>query len=150
MVVNLVSSDVVVEDAKLTVSPIIAVGLPPSTPITLSVKSSDYLKAEGKKVALGSDFAEQSSLTIGYTFPPFVVPGVLEWDGDLKSPYTSFSLKKSGESVVIKLIPMGVITWSVKTPAQFVTPVGAVVSDPTPQYPGMWSITDAGQTKLKG
>ena len=128
---------------NITVTPPAAVS--PGTSTTLSVGSLDALDSQGHRAALKSDMEGQASIGgVAYTKAPDYAGGVLEWKGVFSGSQESTKVKKNGVGVTVDDTPSGSVIWDVFTPA--ISPT--LGPDSTTQYPGLWSLTTAGQDKV--
>ena len=141
---------VLVEGATISItvdSPVTSPGVPAHV---LTVSSSGKLTVDTKKASLKSDMESQSGVSgIAYFSTAFPIPGTLDWDGVLIGSAESGKFDKDGSDVTID-DNGGTVVWTVNTPAEIVnpSPPPATLEDMATSYPGSWSITDAGQSKL--
>lgn len=142
--------NVVVHGASFSIivdSPVVSPGVPSTT---LSVSSSSKLQGDSKNVALKSDMEGQAEIPgIAYINPPYTIPGVLKWDGIFSDSQESTKLKKDGSFVIVDDTISGSANFDVVTPANDPNPpVGPPIPDSSTSYPGTWSMSSAGQSKL--
>lgn len=142
--------------------PVITVPLPaiPSHVLVVS-SSSNLLGKDGtKKASLKTDMEGQSTVVVGYTNPPFLFPGELTWDGKLSGSQESAKCTKDGSGAVVDDTPSGTVNFDVTTPAENPLmpvpppnctpglPAIPCMKDPSPSYPGTWTLLDANNTVL--
>lgn len=152
---------VIVEGATFLITadaPVVTTPTPAIPSHSLTVSSDANVTSEGKKAALKTDMEGQSSVGgIGYINPPYVIPGVLEWDGVLGGSQESEKLTKTGSKVIVDDTNSGSVTFNVTQPAEDPTqppppppcvPGVSCTPDTSSSYPGTWTLLDAGQTKL--
>lgn len=141
---------VLVEGAIIVITvdpPVTSPGVPSHT---LTVSSSGKVDVDTKKAALKSDMESQASVGgIVYINAPFIIPGELEWDGILSGAIESAKLDKDTFGIIVNDAG-GTANFNVSTPAQVLSPPppGNTEDDPGGPYPGTWSISNPGQTKL--